>query len=69
MAQNTVSTAAVATECMCGICLEESIDPLNLPCGHSFCDGCLTKWRPPYGVNEEMRTKCPVCRAIIASEW
>ncbi|EJK71973.1 hypothetical protein THAOC_06539, partial [Thalassiosira oceanica] len=29
----------------CGICLEDARDPLDLPCGHSFCDGCLDQWR------------------------
>ena len=49
----------------CGICLEEWKNPLNLPCGHSFCDGCLDGWRSRYGVAEEMRRKCPICRALI----
>ena len=49
----------------CGICLEDSKDPLDLPCGHSFCPGCLDGWRSRYGVEEEMRTKCPTCRATI----
>ncbi|EJK52480.1 hypothetical protein THAOC_28235, partial [Thalassiosira oceanica] len=49
----------------CGICLEDSKDPLSLPCGHSFCAGCLDQWRSRYGVNEEMRRKCPICRARI----
>ena len=57
--------AAVDTEQTCGICLEDSKDPLNLPCGHSFCDGCLDEWRSRYGVKEEMRRKCPTCRAAI----
>ncbi|EJK55772.1 hypothetical protein THAOC_24455, partial [Thalassiosira oceanica] len=50
---------------MCAICLEDSKDPPSLPCGHSFCDGCLDGWRSRYGVEEEMRTKCPICRARI----
>ena len=53
------------TEMTCGICLEDSKNPLNLPCGHSFCDGCLDEWRSRYGVKEEMRRKCPICRARI----
>ncbi|EJK55244.1 hypothetical protein THAOC_25042, partial [Thalassiosira oceanica] len=53
------------TERTCGICLEDPKDPLNLPCGHSFCDGCLNEWRSRYGVEEEMRRKCPICRARI----
>ena len=57
------------TEKTCGICLEDSKDPLDLPCGHSFCDGCLSGWRSRYGgdkeYEDEMRTKCPICRARI----
>ena len=67
MAENLVGAAAdVVTEMTCGICLEEpNNDPLNLPCGHSFCAGCLDKWRSRYGVEEEMRRQCPICRARI----
>ena len=53
------------TEQTCGICLEESKHPLGLPCGHSFCDGCLDEWRSRYGVKGEMRRKYPICRARI----
>ncbi|EJK74614.1 hypothetical protein THAOC_03698 [Thalassiosira oceanica] len=35
MAENSASKAAVATDKTCGICLEDSKDPLELPCGHS----------------------------------
>ena len=55
----------VVTDQTCGICLDESSDPLNLPCGHSFCDCCLDEWRSRYGVEEEMRSRCPICRARI----
>ncbi|EJK57092.1 hypothetical protein THAOC_22904 [Thalassiosira oceanica] len=66
MAEDSVSTGDDAvTELTCGICLEDSKDPLSLPCGHSFCAGCLDEWRSRYGVNEEMRRKCPICRARI----
>ena len=64
MAENLENVADVS-ERTCGICLEDSKDPLNLPCGHSFCDGCLGEWRSRYGVDEEMRTKCLICRARI----
>ncbi|EJK50205.1 hypothetical protein THAOC_30855 [Thalassiosira oceanica] len=57
--------ADAVTERTCGICLEDPKNPLDLPCGHSFCDGCLGKWRSRYGVEEEMRRKCPICRARI----
>ena len=49
----------------CGISFEDSKNPLDLPCGHSFCDGCLNKWRSRYGVDDKMRRKCPICRARI----
>ena len=65
MAESLAGTAAAVTEHTCGICLEDSKDPLNLPCGHSFCDGCLNEWRSRYGVEEEMKRKCPICRARI----
>ena len=65
MTENLHRDDAVVTEETCGICLEDSTDPLNLPCGHSFCDGCLNEWRSRYGVDEEMRRKCPICRASI----
>ncbi|EJK46113.1 hypothetical protein THAOC_35239, partial [Thalassiosira oceanica] len=58
-------TAVVNGDKTCGICLEDSKNPLELPCGHSFCDGCLNRWRSRYGVEEEMRRRCPICRAMI----
>ena len=65
MAENSVRLDDAVTELTCGICLEDSKNPLNLPCGHSFCEGCLDEWRSRYGVKEEMRRKCPICRASI----
>ncbi|EJK72929.1 hypothetical protein THAOC_05487, partial [Thalassiosira oceanica] len=65
MAENVQGETAVGTDQTCGICLEDSKDPLTLPCGHSFCNGCLNEWRSRYGVEVEMRRKCPICRARI----
>ena len=65
MADNLHGDDAVVTEQTCGICLQEPKDPLDLPCGHSFCDGCLNEWRSRYGVEAGMRRKCPICRARI----
>ena len=66
MSENLVGPGDDAvTDNTCGICLEDAKDPLNLPCGHSYCAGCLDEWRSRYGVEEEMRRKCPICRARI----
>eukprot|EP00475_Leptophrys_vorax_P032768 TRINITY_DN5097_c0_g1_i2.p1 TRINITY_DN5097_c0_g1~~TRINITY_DN5097_c0_g1_i2.p1 ORF type:complete len:200 (-),score=48.55 TRINITY_DN5097_c0_g1_i2:414-1013(-) len=57
---------------VCGICLyvvdqPMTILPANLtsksavPCQHSFCNACLTKWRATK-VNV-----CPICQAVIES--
>ena len=32
------------SELMCPICHEVLLDPFSLPCGHSFCSGCLSWW-------------------------
>jgi hypothetical protein len=56
----------------CGICCErygssDRLMPRNLPCGHTYCEGCLT------GVAAQSKTKdaaghktmaCPECRAL-----
>ena len=49
----------------CGICLGPWAKPIGLPCGHTFCDSCLSGWRSRYGVGDKMRNKCPNCRAQI----
>ncbi|EJK50530.1 hypothetical protein THAOC_30467 [Thalassiosira oceanica] len=64
-AENSHGADAVGTDQTCAICLEDPTDPLHLPCGHSFCDGCLNEWRSRYGEEEEMKRKCPICRARI----
>ncbi|GIL52991.1 hypothetical protein Vafri_8709 [Volvox africanus] len=30
--------------------------PLVLPCGHAFCEGCITQWL------EQKKVTCPICR-------
>ena len=44
----------------CLICLEAPRDPTTLPCGHSFCTGCVVELREK-GVSDT----CPLCRAPL----
>ena len=44
----------------CLICLEPPREPMRLPCGHSFCAGCVAGLRSK-GVSQA----CPLCRAPL----
>ncbi|KAM5135097.1 E3 ubiquitin-protein ligase TRIM39-like [Mantella aurantiaca] len=54
-----MASADLKAELLCSICIEIYTDPATLPCGHSFCRGCITQtWEH----QENMRTyKCPEC--------
>ncbi|XP_060700571.1 E3 ubiquitin/ISG15 ligase TRIM25-like isoform X1 [Hemiscyllium ocellatum] len=44
----------------CSICLEVFTEPVNLPCGHTFCLGCIDKnWQ------QSPASACPQCRATF----
>ena len=44
----------------CMICFDSLRDPTTLPCGHSFCTGCVAELREK-GVSQA----CPLCRAPL----
>ena len=44
----------------CMICFDSMRDPTTLPCGHSFCTGCVVELREK-GVSDT----CPLCRAPL----
>ena len=47
----------------CAICCEVLLDPVSLPCGHSYDLGCLDKLAQS---NDQRELRCPLCRAKIA---
>ncbi|OCT60810.1 hypothetical protein XELAEV_18046832mg [Xenopus laevis] len=56
-----MALADLRDELNCSICKELYIDPVMLPCGHNYCQGCIIKtWE-----SEESRGEvfaCPDCR-------
>jgi hypothetical protein len=51
---------APAAALLCGICYDAFHEALSLPCGHTFCGGCLT-------AALATRRSCPSCRAPVAA--
>ena len=57
--QDRLCKEAVETD-RCLVCLEPPREPTVLPCGHSFCTGCVSELRAK-GVSDS----CPACRAPL----
>uniref|UniRef100_A0A8C4X1V8 Uncharacterized protein n=1 Tax=Eptatretus burgeri TaxID=7764 RepID=A0A8C4X1V8_EPTBU len=50
-------------EFTCVVCFELFTEPVTLPCGHSFCCGCLEKyWKSN---DETTAVLCPTCREVF----
>ena len=57
--QDRLCKAAVETD-RCLVCLGPPREPMRLPCGHSFCTGCVSELREK-GVSQA----CPLCRSPL----
>nr|XP_015195293.1 PREDICTED: tripartite motif-containing protein 52-like isoform X2 [Lepisosteus oculatus] len=53
--------SALVEELQCPVCLGLFSDPVTLPCGHTFCRGCLES----YLATDVPVHLCPECRAPI----
>ena len=57
-ASSVERTASLEKEWECGICSDVFLDPVTLPCGHSFDFKCLTRWL-------RRKRTCPTCRTAV----
>lgn len=47
----------------CSICLEVFNNPVSTPCGHSFCQGCISSYWDSGGPRGAHRAfQCPLCK-------
>ncbi|MGH0137621.1 UNVERIFIED_CONTAM: hypothetical protein FKN15_020305 [Acipenser sinensis] len=57
---------------VCSVCLEILKEPVTVPCGHSFCTGCIKKvWDQAEGTAAAEAAaagsySCPQCRALFS---
>ncbi|XP_073720605.1 E3 ubiquitin/ISG15 ligase TRIM25-like isoform X2 [Misgurnus anguillicaudatus] len=58
MAEATLSVSE--DQFICSICLDLLKDPVTIPCGHSYCMSCITKY---WNQDDQKRNySCPQCR-------
>ncbi|KAG5282269.1 hypothetical protein AALO_G00054140, partial [Alosa alosa] len=63
MADDMLSLLSLEAELTCSICLNTFENPVTLPCGHNFCQGCLDEsWK------ESFILFCPQCRHLYPSK-
>ncbi|KAL4605004.1 E3 ubiquitin-protein ligase RNF168 [Arapaima gigas] len=49
-------------DCLCPVCLEIFLEPVTLPCGHTFCKPCFLE------TVDKTSLTCPLCRKRV-STW
>mmetsp|Transcript_892 Transcript_892/g.1354 ORF Transcript_892/g.1354 Transcript_892/m.1354 type:complete len:784 (-) Transcript_892:91-2442(-) len=49
-------------ELTCPICHECLYEPISLPCGHSFCQSCVSWWFTRGQNDRDTKQSCPTCR-------
>ncbi|CAN9500111.1 unnamed protein product [Ophioblennius macclurei] len=48
---------------LCSICLDVFTDPVTTPCGHNFCNKCITQhW------NTKNICDCPICKKVFSTK-
>jgi curved DNA-binding protein CbpA len=63
--------ASLRPKCECPVCLEDYRSPpsarmpVNLPCGHSLCQGCVRQMCKRTGGGRTARVQCPECRRVL----
>ena len=50
------------SDCLCPICLEIFLEPVTLPCAHTFCKPCFLE------TVDKANLCCPLCRKRV-STW
>jgi hypothetical protein len=70
---SAVSASAENAEHKCSICLDPPVQPISLPCTHTFCQECLQKDRAhttaeKIATRRGVRVSCPNCRAVTTME-
>lgn len=69
---SAMAAQLVEDQVTCSICLDRYRDPVTLPCGHSFCGGCMQdSWRCWEKTCPECRQPFPegtkLCRSVTLS--
>lgn len=58
------SPPAAARSLACTVCLDNDVDTVFVPCGHTCCEGCVNKMKIN-GRQSGRGLRCHICRASI----